>query len=144
MVATDLAESFRRGCRPGSTMPPGWPIPSMRRGSATGAWTRSGAGCRTRRSTTAGSARIDPLCRIRELLLNGGERRLDENGNARMLLGLRAGDPKDEVLGAWLAKESVRDVYLTADAMAAATLLDKAIAGCIADEVPEEQILEFT
>jgi len=36
-------------------------------------------------------------------------------------------DPHDEVLGAWLAKESVRDVYLTDDANEAAVLLEKAI-----------------
>lgn len=54
----------------------------------------------------------DPLYRIRKLLLKGSER-LDERGTDRMLLELRAGDPSDEVLGAWLAKESVRDIYLT-------------------------------
>ena len=52
----------------------------------------------------------DPLYRIRKLLLSGAER-LDERGSSRMLLGLRLGDPDDAVLGAWLAKESVRDVY---------------------------------
>jgi hypothetical protein len=45
----------------------------------------------------------------------------------------------DAVLGAWLAKESVRDVYLTDDPAVAAVLLDKAIVGCLADEVPEWQ-----
>ncbi|MDQ3641084.1 MAG: hypothetical protein M3450_06360 [Actinomycetota bacterium] len=54
-----------------------------------------------------------------------------------MLLGLRIGDPHDEVLGGWLAKESVREVYLTDDAKAAALLLDKAIAGCTGDVVEE-------
>ena len=49
-----------------------------------------------------------------------------------MLLGLRIGDPRDEVLGAWLAKESVRDLYLTDEPAEAATLVDKAIAGCAA------------
>ena len=76
--------------------------------------------------------KVDPLYRIRKLLLAGDER-LDEGGRHRMLLGLRVGDPHDEVLGAWLAKESVRDVYLTDDLEAAAVLLDKAIAGCTAD-----------
>src|SRR5680860_1506001 len=33
-------------------------------------------------------------------------------GADRLLLGLRVGEPDDEVLGAWLAKESVRGVYL--------------------------------
>jgi transposase len=46
-------------------------------------------------------------------------------------------NPNDEVLGAWLAKESVRDVYLTDDPTDAALLLDKAITGCRADDVAE-------
>ena len=53
----------------------------------------------------------DPLYRIRKLLVSSPER-LEGTGVERMLLGVRAGDPDDEVLGAWLAKESVRDVYL--------------------------------
>ncbi len=85
----------------------------------------------------------DPLFRVRKLLLKGYER-LDERGENRMLLGLRMGDPKDEVLGAWLAKESVREVYLTNDPEAAAALLDKAITACAADEVPEIQTLAHT
>jgi transposase len=78
----------------------------------------------------------DPLYRIRKLLLSGAER-LDERGQARMMLGLRLGDPNDENLGAWLAKESVRDVYLTNDVAEAEVLLNKAIIGCLDDEVPE-------
>src|SRR6516162_2054115 len=78
----------------------------------------------------------DPLYRIRKLLLKGAER-LDEQGRERMLLGLRAGDPDDELLGAWLAKEAVRDVYLTTDPDEAALLLDKAIIACRADDVAE-------
>jgi transposase len=78
----------------------------------------------------------DPLFKIRKLLLKGAER-LDEQGRERMLLGLRVGDPEDELLAAWLAKESVRDVYLTADPGEAAVLLDKAIIACRADDVPE-------
>ena len=85
----------------------------------------------------------DPLYRIRKLLLTGAER-LDERGERRMLLGLRIGDPRDEVLGAWLAKESVREVYLTDDPAVAATLLDKAIAGCAADDVEEIRSLGAT
>jgi hypothetical protein len=41
------------------------------------------------------------------------------------------------VLGAWLAKESVRDLYLADTWREARTLLDKTIAGCLADDVPE-------
>jgi len=85
----------------------------------------------------------DPLYRIRKVLLAGAER-LDERGSDRMLLGLRAGDPDDEVLGAWLAKESVRDVYLSDDPSDAATLLDKAIAGCAEDDVAEIRSLGRT
>lgn len=78
----------------------------------------------------------DPLYRIRKIMLSGAER-LDDRGRDRMMLGLRYGDPYDEVLGAWLAKENVRDVYLAPTRKAAALLLDKTIAGCAVDEVEE-------
>lgn len=78
----------------------------------------------------------DPLYRIRTLMVTGAER-LDERGLDRMLLGIRLGDPEDEVLGAWLAKESVRDVDLAASAEDAEVLIDKAITGCSQDPVPE-------
>jgi hypothetical protein len=45
-------------------------------------------------------------------------------------------DPLDEVLGAWLAKRSVRDVHLADTWRDARTLLDKTIAGRLADDVP--------
>ena len=61
-----------------------------------------------------------------------------------MLLALRVGDPDDELVGAWLAKESVRDVYLAGNDDDAAVLLDKAIAGCLADEVAEIRSLGAT
>ena len=61
-----------------------------------------------------------------------------------MLLGLRIGDPNNEVHGAWLAKESVRDIYLTNDEAEAAVLIDKAIIGCLADKVPEIRSLGNT
>ena len=85
----------------------------------------------------------DPLYRIRKLMLTGTER-LESPGLERMLLGLRAGDPDDEVLGAWLAKESVRDVYLTDHPHDAGLLLDKTIEGCRADHVPEIRSLGRT
>ena len=87
--------------------------------------------------------KADPLYRIRKLLLAGSER-LDERGHERMLLGLRRGDPHDELLGAWLAKESVRDIYLTERVGEARTLLRKAIVGCQNDEVPEIRSLGDT
>ena len=73
-----------------------------------------------------------------------GAERLDEGGSNRMLLGLRVGDRHDDVLGAWLAKESVRDVYPTDDPAVAATLLDKVIAGCGEDDVEEIRSLGST
>ena len=85
----------------------------------------------------------DPLYRIRKLLTMGVER-LDQQGHDRLLLGLRVGDPDREVEGAWLAKESVRDIYLTEDVEEAATLLDKAITGCLQDPVPEIRSLGRT
>jgi Transposase len=50
----------------------------------------------------------------------------------------------DELLGAWLAKESVRDVYLADTPADAVTLLDKAIVGCASDEVAEIRSLAKT
>lgn len=85
----------------------------------------------------------DPLYRIRKLLLTGNER-LDDKGQNRMLLGLRVGDPYDEVAGAWLAKESVRDIYLVDDPDDAATLIDKAIVACRGDDVAEIRSLGRT
>jgi transposase len=87
--------------------------------------------------------KADPLFRIRKLLLSGDER-LDERGREKLLAGLRVGDPHDEVLGAWLAKESVRSVYLTEDPAEAATLLDNVIAACRHDEVPEIRTMGHT
>lgn len=85
----------------------------------------------------------DPLYRIRKLMLTGTER-LEGPGLERMLLGLRVGDPDNEVLGAWVAKESVRDVYLADDPADAELLLDKTIEGCRLDQVPEIRTLGRT
>ena len=77
--------------------------------------------------------KADPLFRIRKLLLRADEH-LDERGRDKMLVGLRFGDPHDEVLGAWLAKEAVRSIYLTNNVNEAAALLDNAIEACANDE----------
>jgi transposase len=87
--------------------------------------------------------KADPLFRVRKLLLTGDER-LDERGREKLLAGLRFGDPHDEVLGAWLAKESVRSVYLTEHPAEAAELLDNAIAACRNDEVAEIRTMAHT
>jgi transposase len=135
VVATDLAESFRAGLSPhlDHARRVADPFHVVRVGNRYLDKVRR----RVQNETLGHRGRKrDPLYRIRKLLLAGHER-LDEGGHQRMLLGLRVGDPADEVLGAWLAKESVRDVYLAEDPAEAAVLLDKAIAGCLDDEVPE-------
>jgi transposase len=135
VVATDLAESFRAGLSPH--------LDHARRVADPFHVVRVANRCldqvrRRVQHETLGhrGRRDDPLYRIRKLLLAGNER-LDDRGRDRMLLGVRAGDPHDEVAGAWLAKESVRDVYLADNPTDAAVLLDKTIAGCAADDVPE-------
>jgi transposase len=80
--------------------------------------------------------KTDPLYRVRKLLVKADER-LDERGREKLMEALRVGDPGDEVLGAWLAKEAVRSVYLVDDPTEAAILLDAAIEACKADDVPE-------
>ncbi len=80
--------------------------------------------------------KADPLFRIRKLLIKG-EERLDDRGREKLMAALRVGDPYDEVLGAWMAKEAVRAVYSEPDPEAAAVLLDHAIAACATDVVPE-------
>jgi transposase len=134
-VATDLAESYRAGISPH--------LDHATRVADPFHVVRVANRCvdkvrRRVQNETLGhrGRKHDPLYRIRKLLLKGTER-LDERGHDRLLLGLRLGDPHDELLGAWLAKESVRDVYLTDDPKEAAVLLDKAIVGCRSDDVEE-------
>jgi transposase len=83
----------------------------------------------------------DPIYRCRKLLLTGSER-VNERGRDRILLSLRTGDPNDEVVGAWLAKESVRDVYLAGNY--AVAVLDKAVASGRDDDVAEIRSLGNT
>jgi transposase len=132
VVATDLAESFRAGLSPH--------LDHTRRVADPFHVVRVANRCvdqvrRRVQNETLGhrGRKPDPLYRIRKLLLAGSER-----------LGLRVGDPDDELLGAWLAKESVRDVYLADTPADAALLLDKAIVGCTSDEVAEIRSLGKT
>ena len=75
----------------------------------------------------------DPLYDIRKLLLLGAER-VDDAGWARLHAALAAGDPEGHVSDCWVAKEKVRDTYLTDDPDLAERLLDKAIAWCVEPE----------
>lgn len=85
---------------------------------------------RTQRDLTGHRGRrSDPLYDIRKILITGAER-LGERGWARLLDALRRGDPLDEVLATWLAKEHLREVYAVADPDEAARLLDAVIAEC--------------
>jgi transposase len=78
----------------------------------------------------------DPLYGIRRLLLRGNER-LSDRARARLEAGLAAGDPRDEVLDAWLAKEALRWMY-AADTMAeAARRFDGFIREAKSSSVPE-------
>ncbi len=141
-VAIDLAESYRNGLSPhlDHAVRVADPFHVVRAGNRCLDKVRR----RVQNETLGHRGRKDdPLYKIRKLLLKGSER-LDQKGSDRMLLGLRLGDPSDEVLGAWLAKESVRDIYLTTNPAAAAVLVDKAITGCLTDEVDEIQALGRT
>jgi transposase len=142
VVATDLAESFRAGLSPH--------LDHARRVADPFHVVRVANRCldtvrrRVQQDTLGHRGRKhDPLYRIRKVLLTGDER-LTHTGRVRILLGLRAGDPHDEVLGAWLAKESVRDIYLADRWADARILVDKAITGCLADQVPEVRSLGRT
>jgi transposase len=141
-VATDLAESFRAGLSPhlNHARRVADPFHVVRVANRGVDQVRR----RVQNETLGHRGRKhDPLYQIRKLLLTGSER-LDGRGTDRMLLGLRIGDPNDELLGAWLAKESVRDVYLADSPADAATLLDKAISGCVQDDVAEVRSLGNT
>lgn len=142
VVALDLTENYRSGLKPhlAQAVKVADPFHVIRVANRTLDTVRR----RVQRDTLGHRGRKrDPLFRIRKLLLKGAER-LDERGTERLLLGLRVGDPADEVLGAWIAKERVRDVYLTDDYDTAAILLDQAITACLADDVPEIRSLGRT
>src|SRR5271156_1921131 len=113
VVATDLAESYRSGTSPhlDHAIRVADPFHVVRVGNRCVDKVRR----RVQNETLGHRGRkADPLFRIRKLLLRADEH-LDERGRDKMLAGLRFGDPHDEVLGAWLAKEAVRSIYLTDD-----------------------------
>ncbi len=80
--------------------------------------------------------RGDPLYDIRKILLTADER-LTERARQRMDHALALGDPRDEVLAAWLAKEHLREVYAVEDPNDAQRLLDAVLEECKTSEVPE-------
>jgi transposase len=78
----------------------------------------------------------DPLYGIRRLLLRATERH-SEASRARLEAGLAAGDPRDEVLDALLAKEALRHFYAANDLDEATVRFDAFITECQASKVPE-------
>jgi len=137
VVATDLAESFRAGLSP--------KLDHANRVADPFHVVRTANRCvdqvrRRVQNEQLGhrGRKHDPLYRIRKLLVAGSERIVGD-GTQRLLLGLRAGDPNNEILGAWLAKESVRDALDVDTRADAETLLDKTITSCADDPVPEVQ-----
>ena len=142
VVATDLAESYRSGLvgRLDHAIRVADPFHAVRIANRCLDQVRR----RVQNETTGHRGRKgDPLHRIRKLLVSGAER-LDGMGLERMLLGTRPGDPDQEVTSAWLAKESVRDVYFTEELADAEIVLDKAIEGCRLDAVEEVRPLGKT
>ncbi len=139
-MATDLAESLRRavaGHLDHSVKMADPRRPCRQPGG------RCGAPASPERDPRAPRAQGRSALSDPKLLLSGAER-LDESAHQRMLLGLRRRDSHDELLGAWLAKESVRDVYLTQRLAEARTLLRKAIVGCQGDKVAQIRTLGHT
>jgi transposase len=73
----------------------------------------------------------DPLYNTRKLFLLGAER-VDRAGWRKIHAAWRDGDPNGEVFDCWLAKEKVREIYLTDDPAEAERALDDALDWCAA------------
>jgi hypothetical protein len=85
----------------------------------------------------------DPLYDIRKILLTADER-LTARARVRLDTALAAGDPRDEVLASWLAKEHLREVYAVDDPGEAGIVLDAVLEECSTSEVPELRRLRGT
>lgn len=98
VVATDLAQSFRAGLSPhlDHAIRVADPFHVVRVANRCVVAVRR----RVQNDTLGHRGRKqDPLYKIRKLLLTGSER-LNDTGRDRMLLGLRVGDPDEELVGA--------------------------------------------
>lgn len=142
VVATDLVDSYRRGMRGyldhAVKVADGFHVVRVAQRCLDAVRRRV-----QREQTGHRGRRDDPLYKTRKLLAKGDER-LNGTGRAKLLEALRVGDPHDEVLGAWLAKEAVRQVYLTDDINMATVMLGRAIKACRDDHVPEIRSLGRT
>jgi len=79
----------------------------------------------------------DPLYRSRRLLTRADER-LDNNGRAKLMGLLEAGDPRGEVRMAWHAKETVRSIYDHDNAKFAVEFVDRLGHDLRDESCPEE------
>lgn len=135
VVAIDPFEAYRAGLSPGLShaMVVADPFHMIRLGNR--------AVDQVRRRTQAElighrGRRGDPLYDARKVLLTGVER-LNDRGWGRLNVALDAGDLRNEVLAAWLAKEHLREVYATVDPGRADRLLGEVIDECHHSGVPE-------
>lgn len=80
--------------------------------------------------------KADPLFRIRRLLLRGAET-MTEHGWQRLEAGLAAGDPDDETLETYCAKEELRAAYDTTNVLVARQRLAHFYASAESSAVPE-------
>jgi transposase len=78
----------------------------------------------------------DPLYRIRRRLLAAHDRLGTGNYEAMVVL-LEAGDPEGQVAAAYLAKELLREVYVTTELAEARHRLERFYGHCRAADVPE-------
>jgi len=87
--------------------------------------------------------RDDPLYGIRRVLRRGAEH-LTDNGWARLLAGIEAGDDRGQVAAAWVAAQELRAIYACRDRdQAAARLYDWTVM-CIDSQIPELRRLART
>ncbi len=109
VVATNLDQSFPAGCPHISTKPGEWPI--VLAGGGEPGPARGRVRRQVQNETLGHRAQGRPAVSHPQAA-TGRPRTTRRAGHQRVLLGLRVRDPADEVLGARLAKESVRDTYL--------------------------------
>lgn len=135
VVTIDPFEAYRAGLSPGLShalvVADGFHIVRLANRAVDGARRRTQQdqiGHRGRRG--------DPLYDARKVLITGAER-LNDRGWGRLNIALDAGDPRNEVLAAWLAKEHLREVYTVIDPTRADRLLGEVIDECARTDIPE-------
>ncbi|HEV2070684.1 MAG TPA: transposase [Acidimicrobiales bacterium] len=142
VVATDLAESFRAGLSPH--------LDHARRVADPFHVVRAGNRCldkvrrRVQNETLRHRAASEILSIASASCCSRATSASMTSATGACCLACGWAIPSTRCWGRWLAKESVRDVYLAEYPAEAALLLDKAIAGCADDEVEEVRSLGNT